>query len=698
MTRRGAPSWRLIASVVITWSAMVGVPGAFGARLVFQGGPVVPLPEVPLQVAPIHLDGDGRLDFVVLANGPGVNDGILRPYTQLPNGAFTPGLTRAVGARAHMMAVGDMNRDGRDDLVVSGLEAQSVGPIPPLYFEEITVFLGDGAGTVIPAGTHRTLGTQTSNLRIALGHLSGDADLDVLTGERASQELGPVFGDGQGGIGTPGSMAIWSEIVDGLTNVALGRLDGDATNDFVLAARTGLSVRLRGGIASAVNVGLNGTPSVVTIADLTQDQHADVVASLPGSGVNTLQVLLGAGGGALRAATGYDGGPNPVLAPSFADLNGDGYPDPVMANTTSTTVTVLPTSGTGGFESPEAFPVGIQPVGTAVGDINGDGRPDLVTANAMTPNVAILFNTTPFPGPGVQTGAAGSVRATSATITGSVTPRGRSGTYYVEYGTTAAYGRTSSPAALPAGVTPTPIAAGVSGLAPRTTYHYRLVATDRYGTTTGADGVFTTSGITGLTNAEFAAKWRQSRVIGNLRLEGTSDRAAQLTVVLRRAGQTKPGLNRVVPLTPGVFRSDLRLPPELHPGAYELVLTAPDDAGAPATETRLLVLPAPPEGYLRRAYASRKLGGAATTRIRKRPAIVYATFRFLVRPRPGSRITVEWVRPGSRRATRRERKPYLPVISSFAGSISGTPLRAGVWRCIIRANGVIVGQTSVRIG
>ena len=93
--------------------------------------------------------------------------------------------------------------------------------------------------------------------------------------------------------------------------------------------------------------------------------------------------------------------------------------------------------------------------------------------------------------PAATTGAAGAVTATGATLNGTVSPNKEDTTYRFEYGTTTSYGSQTTPGTQ--GGNPTKaVSANVSGLAPSTTYHFRLIATNASGTATGADAQFTT--------------------------------------------------------------------------------------------------------------------------------------------------------------------------------------------------------------
>ncbi len=96
--------------------------------------------------------------------------------------------------------------------------------------------------------------------------------------------------------------------------------------------------------------------------------------------------------------------------------------------------------------------------------------------------------------PTVATGPANSIKDSSAVLTGAVNPQGSSTTYYFQYGLTAAYGITTKTRPAGHGTKAVPASTTVAGLTPGTRYHYRLVATSKFGTSTGADRTFTTTG------------------------------------------------------------------------------------------------------------------------------------------------------------------------------------------------------------
>ena len=105
------------------------------------------------------------------------------------------------------------------------------------------------------------------------------------------------------------------------------------------------------------------------------------------------------------------------------------------------------------------------------------------------------FTTAPATPPTVTTGAAGEVGTTSATLTGSVGPRGLATSYVFEVGTSTSYdgARLFGNAGSSSGEVQA--TAALQYLVPSTTYHYRLVATNFDGTTYGQDQSFTTPGV-----------------------------------------------------------------------------------------------------------------------------------------------------------------------------------------------------------
>ncbi len=95
--------------------------------------------------------------------------------------------------------------------------------------------------------------------------------------------------------------------------------------------------------------------------------------------------------------------------------------------------------------------------------------------------------------PGVSTGEARSVSYGSATLTGTIHPDGSATSYYFQYGITNHFGEQTVIASAGSGPGSVEVSLPVSGLAPLTVYHYRLVAVNATGPTVGETRTFLTT-------------------------------------------------------------------------------------------------------------------------------------------------------------------------------------------------------------
>jgi hypothetical protein len=92
----------------------------------------------------------------------------------------------------------------------------------------------------------------------------------------------------------------------------------------------------------------------------------------------------------------------------------------------------------------------------------------------------------------VTTGAAANVTFQSARVGGSVDPNKTATNYYFQYGSTVALGTNTAQIPAGAGNKAVRVSVDLGGLAPATTYHYRIVAQNASGTTLGKRRTFKT--------------------------------------------------------------------------------------------------------------------------------------------------------------------------------------------------------------
>ncbi len=131
----------------------------------------------------------------------------------------------------------------------------------------------------------------------------------------------------------------------------------------------------------------------------------------------------------------------------------------------------------------ERFGSGHLTSGTGVAVSSASG--DVYVADAATDEVA-LFTPEPVP-PTVSGTVTGTVVSGSADLHATINPNGQDTTYHFEYGTSTSYEASTPEVDMGSGTKEQTVSQQVTGLQPNTTYHFRVVAHNATGTTTGHD-------------------------------------------------------------------------------------------------------------------------------------------------------------------------------------------------------------------
>lgn len=330
----------------------------------------------PFSVALGDVNGDGRPD-IVTANYRADTVSVLLGNGK---GGFGAATNIAVGDQPFAVALGDVNGDDALDIVTANYEGGNV-----------SVLLGNGAGGFaaamnFPAGS--------SQWAIALGDLNGDDHLDIVTANyNNSASITVLLGDGTGMFGAPTHFGAGGRLL----GLALGFVNGDDILDVVASSYSTDAVAVLlgdgdGGFGAAMQFEAQNGTFGVALGDVNGDDHLDVVT---GSyvGDDSVAVLLGDGAGNFGDATFFGVGEHPHSV-ALGDVNGDGLLDIVAPNKYEINVSVLLGDGSGGFGARRDLNTGNGPKSVALGDLNGDGVLDIVTANQYGDSVSVLLGST----------------------------------------------------------------------------------------------------------------------------------------------------------------------------------------------------------------------------------------------------------------------------------------------------------------
>ncbi|MGH7597950.1 MAG: FG-GAP repeat domain-containing protein [bacterium] len=342
----------------------------------------------PVDVAVGEVNGDGKLDIltanagsndvtVLLGNGKG--DFMAAPHSPL-----------ATGVAPHLIALADLNRDNKLDLALTGHDSNNM-----------MVWLGNDSGSFTPAPNSPFAflnETPPHNHGLALGDANNDGNLDLATSNHGHHSVSVLLGNGKGHF-TPAAGSPFT-VGRGPYPLAAADLNQDGKLDLITPNVASNNVTALLGDGNARFAAAAGSPYPVlnrpynvAIGEINGDAKLDLV--ITHDDINNMTILWGEGNGSFQRAPNspYNLGRRGYKV-IIAEVNNDAKKDLVVGHPLSSrNVTVLLNDGSGGFAAAPGSPfsAGNEPNSLALGDMNGDGKLDIVAANFASNDVTILL-------------------------------------------------------------------------------------------------------------------------------------------------------------------------------------------------------------------------------------------------------------------------------------------------------------------
>jgi hypothetical protein len=282
----------------------------------------------------------------------------------------------------------DVNGDGKPDLISANIDyaATNAGTL--------TVMTNDGGGGF---ALEATLDVGNFPLCVVAADVNGDGKLDLISADFGTNTL-TIWTNNGNGFGYHSTLTVGS----GPYAVVAADVNGDGKVDLISAdaqdaTLTVLTNNGNGGFGLyatlPVGASTNSYPDSVAVADVNGDGKPDLISANSNDGTLTVLTNNGHGGFGLNATLTVGSAPSSVIA---ADVNGDGKPDLISADANDGTLTVLTNNGDGSFSLDAILNVGLSsgssPESVVAVDVNGDGKPDLVSADIGDDTLTVLIN------------------------------------------------------------------------------------------------------------------------------------------------------------------------------------------------------------------------------------------------------------------------------------------------------------------
>jgi formylglycine-generating enzyme required for sulfatase activity/outer membrane protein assembly factor BamB len=330
------------------------------------------------------------------------------PSSQIINAtSFASKVNFTTGGSPYNAAIGDIDGDGKPDLVVTNGSDNTVSVLRNTS--------ASGSITASSFAPKVDFATGTTPWDVAIGDMDGDGKSDIIVTNNLSNTVSVLRNISSSGSITASSFAPKIDFTTGAgpSNVAIRDMDGDGKSDIIVTNNLSNTVSVLKNInasgsitessfASNVDFITGTSPNSLTIGDVDGDGKPDLVVTIFSSNIISVLKNTSTSGSITESSfapkidflTGLE--PTSV---AMGDMDGDSKPDLVVTNGTSNTVSVFRNTSTSGsittssFAAKVDFTIGLVSYRIAICDVDGDGKPDVVIANVSDSTVSVFRNT-----------------------------------------------------------------------------------------------------------------------------------------------------------------------------------------------------------------------------------------------------------------------------------------------------------------
>jgi hypothetical protein len=346
----------------------------------------------PVDISICDLNDDGKPD-IITANASGNSISVLKNISTPGNLSYQQKVDLLAGPNTRRTVTGDLDGDGKPDVVAMNANSGNASTI--------SVFLNTSTGSTISFGAKTDYSTGNGTQGVAIADMNGDGKPDIITTSGNSGFFSIFLNTS-----TPGNFKLAPKVdftnLNHADEIVVADIDGDKMPDIIVSEFSNNSISVYRNTSNGGNLQLGsripfsvGTyPSNIEVADMNGDGKLDVI--LRCYTATTVVLKNTSSPGYINLQQAYDFATTNFSNGSVSDLNGDGKPDICFGRTSSGNISLVENkytvASTPLFGSTVDFWPGTFDSFVATGDLDGDGKPELIAANTTLNTVTLYSN------------------------------------------------------------------------------------------------------------------------------------------------------------------------------------------------------------------------------------------------------------------------------------------------------------------